>query len=395
MSGHVITISGLGKMYRRRHHGQSTLKSAALSLIGKRPPREEFWALRGVSFAVNRGETLGVIGNNGAGKSTLLGLITGTITPTEGTIESRGRISSLLELGAGFHPDLSGRENVYLNGSILGLKKKDISRKFDDIVGFAELEEFIDMPVKHYSSGMFVRLGFSVAMEVDPDVLIVDEVLSVGDERFQEKCLSRIKAFIRDGKTLVIVSHSMETIQHMCDRALLLSKGEQMVIDTPGRAIHEYRNIGMYDDNEGVSIKEWGSREVEITAVSFRNGAGEETTRFLSSDELQITVSYRAAERVERPVFGFSVAAADGKTVFGSNTQIGNTVLPAAEGEGSVAISLSPCPFLRGKFFFSFSVHSEDHLKNYHRMENHHSITVTPDGHEEGYVRLPVRWSLP
>jgi ABC-2 type transport system ATP-binding protein/lipopolysaccharide transport system ATP-binding protein len=395
MSEHVITVTGLSKMYRRRHHGQSTLKSAALSLLGRRPPREEFWALRGVSFAVRRGETLGVIGSNGAGKSTLLGLITGTITPTEGTIETEGRISSLLELGAGFHPDLSGRENIFLNGSILGLKKKDIRRKFDDIVAFAELGDFIDMPVKHYSSGMFVRLGFSVAMEVEPDVLIVDEVLSVGDEKFQEKCLSRIRSFIRDGRTLVIVSHSMETIQNMCDRVLLLSKGEQMVIDTPGRAIHEYRNIGMYDDKDGVSIKEWGSREVEITGVSFRNGRGEETTRFLSSDSMRITLGYRAAGRIERPVIGFAVAGADGKTVFGSNTQIAGRTPEAAEGEGSIDISLDPFPFLRGKFFFSFSIHSEDHLTNYHRMENHHSITVTPDGHEEGSVRLPVEWILP
>jgi len=272
----VVTVTGLGKMYRLRHHGQATLKSAALGLLGRQPPREDFWALRNISFDVRQGETLGIIGSNGAGKSTLLGLITGTITPTEGSISSRGRISSLLELGAGFHPDLTGRENIFLNGSILGLKKADIRRKFDDIVAFAELEEFIDMPVKHYSSGMFVRLGFSVAMKVEPDVLIVDEVLSVGDEKFQEKCLHHIRTFISKGNTLLIVSHSMETIQSMCDRTLLLNRGEQVVLDEPGRAIHEYRNIGMYDEKDGVSVKEWGSREVEITGISFCNGAGEE-----------------------------------------------------------------------------------------------------------------------
>jgi len=391
----VITVRGLGKMYRLRHHGQTTLKSAALGLLGKGPPRQDFWALRNIDFEVRQGETLGIIGSNGAGKSTLLGLITGTITPTEGEISSRGRVSSLLELGAGFHPDLSGRENIFLNGSILGLKKTDIRRKFDDIVGFAELEEFIDMPVKHYSSGMFVRLGFSVAMEVDPDVLIVDEVLSVGDEKFQEKCLHRIRQFIKAGKTLLIVSHSMETIQSMCDRTLLLNRGEQVVLDKPGRAIHEYRNIGMYDEKEGLSVKEWGSREVEISGVSFRNGSGEETQRFLSGEPLRISIGYRAKERIVKPVFGFSVTSAEGHTVFGTNTQIENFEIPAVEGEGELGLDLSPLPFMRGKFFFSFSIHSDDHLTNYHRQENFHSISVTPATNEEGFVKLPVKWRIP
>jgi ABC-type polysaccharide/polyol phosphate transport system ATPase subunit len=382
-------------MYRLRHHGQATLKSAALGLLGKSPPREDFWAVRNISFQVREGETLGIIGSNGAGKSTLLGLITGTITPTEGEISSRGRVSSLLELGAGFHPDLTGRENVFLNGSILGLRKKDIVRKFDDIVGFAELEEFIDMPVKHYSSGMFVRLGFSVAMEVDPDVLIVDEVLSVGDEKFQEKCLHRIRRFIKAGKTLLIVSHSMETIQSMCDRTLLLNRGEQVVLDKPGRAIHEYRNIGMYDEKEGVSVKEWGSREMEISGVSFRNGAGKETQRFLSGEPLRIRIGYRAKERIANPVFGFSVTSSEGQTVFGTNTQIESFEIPVVEGEGVLELEFSPLPFMRGKFFFSFSIHSDDHLTNYHRQENFHSISVTPATNEEGFVKLPVKWRIP
>jgi ABC-2 type transport system ATP-binding protein/lipopolysaccharide transport system ATP-binding protein len=391
----VITVRGLGKRYRLRHHGQTTFKSAALGLLGRRPPRESFWALRNISFEVRRGETLGIIGSNGAGKSTLLGLISGTITPTEGNISSQGRISSLLELGAGFHPDLSGRENIFLNGSILGLKKRDILRKFDDIVAFAELEEFIDMPVKHYSSGMFVRLGFSVAMEVEPDVLIVDEVLSVGDEKFQDKCLSRIRAFVLLGKTLLIVSHSMQTIQRMCDRTLLLNRGEQIVLDSPGRAIHEYRNIGMYDEKEGVSVKEWGSREVEITSISFRGESGKEARGFLSGQPLTVTIRYRAKERIEKPVFGFSIATAGGQVLFGSNTQIEKVAIPAVEGEGELELDLSPLPFLRGKFFFSFSIHSDDHLTNYHRLENAHHISVTPAGQEEGFARFPVRWRLP
>jgi ABC-type polysaccharide/polyol phosphate transport system ATPase subunit len=184
----AIAVENLGKRYRLLHQGQTTLKTAALRLFSREARGEEFWALRRVSFDVRAGESLGIIGRNGAGKSTLLGLIAGTITPTEGTVETNGRISSLLELGAGFHPELTGRENVFLNGSILGLRRREIARRLDAIVAFSELERFIDQPVKHYSSGMFVRLAFSVAMEVDPDILIVDEVLSVGDERFREKC---------------------------------------------------------------------------------------------------------------------------------------------------------------------------------------------------------------
>jgi len=388
----AITVRELGKKYTLRHHGQATLKSTALSLLGKRPPRKDFWALRDVSFTVRRGETLGIIGRNGAGKSTLLGVITGTITPTGGDVSTTGRISSLLELGAGFHPDLTGRENVYLNGSILGMKKKDIARRFDDIVAFAELEDFIDMPVKHYSSGMFVRLAFSIAMEVDPDILIVDEVLSVGDEKFQEKCLHRIRQFRKGGRTLLIVSHSMDTIQDMCDRSLLLSHGELVVIDTPGRVIHEYRNIGMYDEKEGLSVKEWGSREVEITGVTFHNDRGEETRRFLSSEGLSVRIAYQAKERIENPVFGFSVASAEGRTVFGSNTQIEGFPVPAVEGSGCLELVMSPLPFMRGKFFFSFSIHSGDHIENYHRLENTHSIAVTPATNEEGFVKLPLTW---
>ena len=392
MSREVIGIENLGKKYHLRHHGQATLKSTVLGLLGKRPAREDFWALRNVSFSLRQGETLGIIGRNGAGKSTLLGMIAGTITPTEGGVSSSGRISSLLELGAGFHPDLTGRENVFLNGSILGMKKKEIAGKFDDIVAFAELEDFIDMPVKHYSSGMFVRLGFSVAMEVAPDILIVDEVLSVGDEKFQEKCLHRIRAFKQEQNSLLIVSHSMETIQKMCDRVLLLNRGEQVVLDNPGRAIHEYRNIGMYNEQEEVSVKEWGSREVEISGVSFLNDRGEETMKFLSSDGLLIRIEYHARGRIARPVFGFSVTAADGRVVFGSNTQIEGSSPAAIDGKGAMELELSPLPFVRGKFYFSFSVHSEDHLTNYHRLENFHAIVVTPAGNEEGFVKLPARW---
>jgi hypothetical protein len=231
-------------------------------------------------------------------------------------------------------------------------------------------------------------------MEVDPDILIVDEVLSVGDEKFQEKCLYRIRAFKEENKSLLIVSHSMATIQSMCDRVLLLNKGEQVVLDNPGRAIHEYRNIGMYDEKEGVTAKEWGSREVEITGISFHNNRGEETMKFLSSDGLRVRIAFRTKERVEKPVFGFAVTAADGRVVFGSNTQIAGASPPEIDGPGVVELELSPLPFIRGKFYFSFSVHSEDHLTNYHRLENYHSISVTPAGDEEGFVKLPVRWKL-
>src|SRR5918998_5541086 len=240
----AIELTNVTKVYRKyaRKKQFATLKSALLkgSLIQDLQPEETFPALRGVSFTVPTGSTYGVIGRNGSGKSTMLKLVAGISKPTSGTVKVTGRISALIELGAGFHPEISGRENVFINGIMLGLTKKEIARRFDEIVEFAELKEFIDAPVKTYSSGMYMRLGFAVAIHVDPDVLLIDEVLAVGDQAFTLKCLDKFADFKRRGKTILIVTHQLDLVQRFCDEALWLDHGMVRTQGDPKRVIDAY-----------------------------------------------------------------------------------------------------------------------------------------------------------
>src|ERR687891_937346 len=224
MSELSISVESVAKRFRLFHERPSSIKERILRM--RRSRAVDFWALRDISYEISEGSTVGLVGANGSGKTTLLKIIGGILRPTEGRVTTRGRIAALLELGAGFHPELTGRENVYLNASILGLSKRDTDRRFDDIVGFAELEPFIDNQVKHYSSGMFVRLGFAVAVHVDPEILLIDEVLAVGDQRFQRKCIARIRGFQEEGRTIVLVTHAVERVRDICDQAVMLDRGE-------------------------------------------------------------------------------------------------------------------------------------------------------------------------
>src|SRR5262245_37879555 len=235
----AIEVRDVSKRFRLYHERYSSLKERAMHF--GRIPYEDFWAARDISFEVAEGTTVGILGHNGSGKSTLLKCIAGILQPTSGEIHTRGRLAALLELGSGFHPELTGRENIYMNGTILGLSKRDIAKIFDEIVAFAELEKFIDMQVRHYSSGMYVRLGFAVAVNVDPDILLVDEVLAVGDEAFQRKCLERVKRFQREGRTIVFVTHAPDLIRRICDRAIVLDHGKVVIDGSPGEAVRSFR----------------------------------------------------------------------------------------------------------------------------------------------------------
>src|SRR5689334_10087247 len=245
----VIQVKDLSKCYHIYSRPQDRLKQSVMprlqQLVGRTPNRyfREFWALREVSFEVNKGETIGVIGRNGSGKSTLLQLICGTLTPTSGTVTTKGRIAALLELGSGFNPEFSGRENVYLNGAILGLSKEEVDSRFHDIAGFADIGEFIEQPVKMYSSGMIVRLAFAVQAMVDPDILVVDEALAVGDEKFQRKCFARIEELKNHGTSILFVSHSGPQIVELCDKALLLEQGERLMFNQPLQVVRAYQKM--------------------------------------------------------------------------------------------------------------------------------------------------------
>src|SRR5438270_3312853 len=267
--GNAIEVDHVSKRFRLSSERHSDLKGRIVNRRRKKTI-EDFWALNDIAFDVPEGSTVGLLGHNGSGKSTLLKLIGGILRPTSGEIRRRGRLASLLELGAGFHPDLTGRENVYLNASILGLSRRDIDARFDDIVAFAEMEQFIDEQVKHYSSGMYVRLGFSVATNVDPEVLLIDEVLAVGDENFQRKCLDRIKRFQKEGTTIVFVTHAPDLVRPICDRAVVLDQGAMVIHGERSEAVREFREhllVRAGEIRDRVATPEVGG-DVRITDVT-------------------------------------------------------------------------------------------------------------------------------
>ncbi|NKB25786.1 MAG: ATP-binding cassette domain-containing protein [Kiritimatiellae bacterium] len=386
----AIEAIDLGKRYGLKGHVAPTLFGTITRRL-KREKSEYFWALRGVNFKIQKGKTVGVIGPNGSGKSSMLGLTAGTIAPTEGQIKTHGRIASLLELGAGFHPDLTGRENVFLNAAILGIPREDIQRRFDAIVDFAGLYDFIDMPVKHYSSGMYVRLGFAVAVEVDPDIMLIDEVLSVGDIAFQLKCLDRIRQFQRKGKTLLFVSHALQTIEEFCDEVFLIHKGQLVSQGDAPETILTY--IKSYMGEGGyLYTQEFGSKEVEITDVQLRDDQGNETSSFLSGTSMTIKITYHAHKQIEKPVFGFSLKTGNGFYVFGTNTQIMKKPIDVIEGQGIMELKISPLTLLHGNFFLSLSIHSWDHTIQYHRREDWYPFAVKNTSQHLGVFQMNCDW---
>lgn len=390
----AIEVEGVGKRFRLRNAAGRTLKSMVMDMIHRDKLAErDLWALKDISFSVERGTTLGLIGANGAGKSTLLALLAGTMMPTTGRIQTSGTISSLLELGAGFHPDLTGRENVFLAGAIMGLTREQMIRRFDDIARFADIGQFLDQPVKHYSSGMYVRLGFAVAVEVDPDILLVDEVLAVGDAAFQRKCLRRMAEFREQKKTMLIISHDLATIQSVSDQILFLDHGRVLGHGAPGQVIGQYESFWR-EQTSTERRREWGTREVMLTGVEFLDDAGRVTTEFSWGQSLCVRLHYEAAKPVGPSVFGFGISDTDGHLVHGNNTQIEQVPIPALTGKGTVTLRLPSLSLASGTYLFSFSVHSADHRINYHRLDQAFAIGVTADKPFEGMCYLPSEWTL-
>ncbi len=391
-SAPIIEIRNVSKRFRlQQQRGESTIKALVVDVLRGHGKTRDFWALEDVSLSVQQGQTVGIIGSNGAGKSTLLSLISQTSQPTSGTITTRGKISSLLELGAGFHPDLTGRENVFLYGAIMGLSHRQMAERFDKIVAFAELADWIDEPVKHYSSGMYVRLAFSVAVEVDPDILIIDEVLAVGDASFQRKCIARIDAFKKAGKTLLVVSHDLNTIHTISDQLILMEKGKIIAAGDPDAVVTEYQWLSR-DSALTAETKEWGTRDVEIKAARFLDADGNETQELVRGESLRICIDYEARRRIDNPVFGFAIQTTSGVLVYGNNTQIEAFDIPYIEGHGTITLDFGRLDLLTGAYLFSFSVHSQDHQTNYHRLDNALPVAVRSDRRYEGICHMAVRW---
>ena len=433
----AIELTNVSKVYRR-YGGKrfSTLKSFLLqrSILRELQPSETFPALTDVSFSVPKGSTYGVMGRNGSGKSTALKLVAGITKPTSGTVRVAGRISALIELGAGFHPEISGRENVFINGIMLGLTKREIQNRFDEIVDFAELREFIDAPVKTYSSGMYMRLGFAVAINVNPDVLLVDEVLAVGDEGFTHKCLDKFAEFKRSNRTILLVTHSLNLIERFCDEALWLDGGRTMSHGDPKRVVGAYltkveegeeqllaattakalesasRGHAGSDGQEGQNRQQeqpadptsnmfqategrWGSRDVEITDVSFLDRAGQPSFVFHSGDPIKVRVTLRAAHPVDDFVFGFGLFNADGVCCYGTNTYLEEMQPQRLSGEAEATFAVDSLELVEGTYKVDVAIHKIDGFPyDYHRLL--YTFRVKSRIHDVGIYRPRHRWTF-
>ncbi len=398
----AVSVQGVSKRFRLHHERNQSLKAAVMR--HGRASYEEFWALREVSFDIPAGITFGLIGENGSGKSTLLKCIAKILVPDAGRVVATGKVAALLELGSGFHPELSGRENVFLNGSILGLSKTQITSRFDDIVGFAGLERFIDSPVKNYSSGMYVRLGFSVAINVDPDILLVDEVLAVGDESFQRRCAEKFSDFRRAGKTIVLVSHAMGQLRNMCDQVAWLEGGTVKEVGAPGNIVDDY--VGeAHTERESVTVSDsepasdehrWGSGEARVESYELLDAAGEPTRQVRTGDAVTIRLHWSTPEPVERPVFGVAVHSLEGIEVTGPNTRDADLVPDKIDGTGVVDLHVPRLLLLPGTYDLSAAIYDWTRQHPYDHRHRAVRFDVEPGTprEEHGLTSLGGTWTL-
>ena len=390
----AVSVADVSKRFRLYHERNQSVKAAIMRR--GRAKYDEFWALRNVSLDIPHGTTFGLIGENGSGKSTLLKCMARILSPDEGEVFTDGKVSALLELGAGFHPELSGRDNIFLNGSILGLSKSELEAKFDDIVGFAGLEDFVDTPVKNYSSGMYVRLGFSVAINVDPDILLVDEVLAVGDEQFQRKCSEKFADLKDRGKTIVIVSHALGMVRELCDEVALLEHGHLRAVGSPREVIEGYLDV-VHDlqGAEGEPLMARGASDGRIQSIEVLDGSGRPVSRLRTGDSVIFRIHYRADEPVHRPVFGIAIDRSDGVLVTGPTTRDSHINTDVISGEGHVDFKVDALPLLPGSYEIGASLFDLTRSRGFDRRTRILKFDVDPGRpHEhDGIVTLGGAWA--
>jgi lipopolysaccharide transport system ATP-binding protein len=404
----VIRFENISKRYKRTFGGlRHLVQDAADRLFGRNdgaPPEERYlWALNDVSFEVYRGEILGIIGLNGAGKSTILKLATRITHPTTGNIEVKGQVGALIEVGAGFHAELTGQENVFLNGSILGMSRQDIEEKYESIVEFAELDGFMDMPVKRYSSGMYVRLGFAVAAHLDPEIFLIDEVLSVGDMGFQAKCINKINELKASGTTIVLVSHNMVNISHYCDRVLWIDLGKTMAEGDPESVVDQYiefiRLTKKHDLSHFVAKSNetlTSNKRVEITEVFLTDEHGHRRDVFECGDVAQVHILYMAHQPVINPVFEIAIRAYQGQLLGRVTTLIDDFKLGTVMEPGHLVFSFEPLIFFKGAYALSIFVRDEDSIEFYGVSVNCATLIIKGDGISQtkasGHINYPHSW---
>jgi ABC-2 type transport system ATP-binding protein/lipopolysaccharide transport system ATP-binding protein len=405
----AIVVDNVSKRFRLYKERASSLKETITARRGRRARFEDFWALRNVSLEIPKGCTYGLIGHNGSGKSTLLRLMAGIHPPTSGTVHSVGRISALLELGAGFHPELSGRENVYLNGSILGLSRREIKSVLGDIIEFSGLEDFIDSPVKHYSSGMYVRLGFSVAVHVKPDIIMIDEVIAVGDEEFQRRCLEHLFKLRRQGVTIVLVSHGAALMEQMCDELSWLDHGELMATGKPADITRKYMDKVNVAENERLEAtgdelvsgevsdaRRWGTREIEVVGLDYIDATGRRVRSASTGDPLTLRIRYRAKEPITDPVFALGFYNETGTNIAGPNTSFAGVTTGTVVGEGHVDYVIDYLTLMPGSWRISVAVWDDSRLHTYDQWEQLFELHVQPGSSTERFGLADPRgaWRL-
>jgi lipopolysaccharide transport system ATP-binding protein len=419
----AIIVDNLSKQFRIPHERKITVYQHLTGIFhGGSYSYEVFNALQDISFTVKHGETFGIIGPNGSGKSTLLKILAGVLYPDSGRVQVNGKIAPFLELGVGFHPDLTAKENIYLYGAIMGLSKREIASKFDEILEFAELERFESMKLKNFSTGMTVRLAFSTAIQTDPNILLVDEVLSVGDESFQRKCSEKINEFRKDGKTIVFVSHGLGAVKQLCERSILLSHGKINSVGYSEKVVNDYR-IRIYEEEElkmkeqkekikgqtdeiivsteqkteqkssGTGKREqhqatrWGSHEIEITDIKIFDGMGNERYFFKTGEKITVQLNYFAKMPIENPTFGVAIFGNDGTYVYGSNTHVDGISFGILEGGGIVTLTYDELNLLNGTFFIDAAIYNNVGMA-YDYLKHNYSFKVYDDTGNEGICKI-------
>ncbi len=395
MTKNAIEVTSLSKNFRLYHERNRYIKAAFLR--GRRAKFEEFIALNDVSFDVPHGATLGIIGSNGSGKTTMLKCLTGIYTPERGSIKIDGKVAALLELGAGFHPELTGSENVYLNGAILGMTKRDVELKFDKIVEFAGLEKFISTPVKNFSSGMVVRLGFSIAAHVEPKILLIDEILSVGDQDFQRKSTEKIEEFRREGRTIVVVSHSLGLVQQLCKEVIWLDKGKVRQSGLATDVISAYTG-GSYSEHlerDDESRERWGTGDARINSIELLSSDRTNIKHFDSDAAVKVRCQINAHVRLESPILRVRVTKLNGDVVWATSTQRVSNTIRVLDGPATAILDIPKFGLLEGTYYLSASISNStsttefDHCQNWLRFNVHKTNLF-----DEGIVSVESSWSL-
>jgi lipopolysaccharide transport system ATP-binding protein len=387
----AVIVENLGKHYSRYHQDRPrTIMEAALAGFRKLGSEESFWALRNVSFNVMPGQMVGIVGHNGAGKSTLLQILSGIVRPDEGSVQIAGRMGALLDLGAGFHPDLTGRENILISTVVGGLTRKEAANRFEEIVEFAEIRDFLDNPLRTYSAGMQMRLGFSVAIHTIPDVLFVDEYLSVGDLAFQNKCLSRILELKANGCAIVLISHNAEQVQTLCDQAIWLEKGLLKAYGDPEVVAGRY--AGKMEAQSSQPKGRTFSQQVEIRQVEV--GQTEDSLQINSGDPLSIDITYDAHQAFDRITIGLSISDSDGQIYFNTNSGTVGLEIPAPMGLGKVNLQIDRLDLPGGDYFVNVGLYAPDWSETYDYQWNEHPFSIRWTPQEQSLLNPPKQWRI-